>query len=160
MDVDVFIPRCWSYANTSATDLGTIRAAGQQVGCYTSGIPDGPAGLNWYLEYPAIRSRLMLGAGAWKDGLEYAVSAPPLCASETSLTAAMPTICCTAAAGFCTFALMAGRSISLGPVEMASVVLGRLIRVESRRHARCFHTQTQIIPTMAKASRFSLALTG
>jgi hypothetical protein len=69
-DVDVFIPRCFSYASTSAADLATIRAAGQQVGCYTSGIPDGPAGLNWYLEYPAIRSRLMLGAGAWSSGLE------------------------------------------------------------------------------------------
>jgi hypothetical protein len=70
-DVDVFIPRCWSYANTSAADLATIRAAGQSVGCYTSGIPDGPAGLNWYVEYPAIRSRIMLGTGAWSSGLDW-----------------------------------------------------------------------------------------
>ena len=69
--VDIFVPRCPLYANTSASALAAVRGAGQRIGCYTSGIPAGEAGLNWYIEYPAIRSRLLVGAGAWKSGLEF-----------------------------------------------------------------------------------------
>ena len=70
-DVDVFIPRCWTLANTSDADIAAVRASGQRVGCYTSGIPSGEAGLNWYVEYPAIRSRLMLGVASWFHQLDF-----------------------------------------------------------------------------------------
>ena len=69
--VDIFVPRCPQYANTSERAMASVRATGQHVGCYTSGIPSGEAGLNWFIEYPAIRSRLLVGAGAWKSGLEF-----------------------------------------------------------------------------------------
>ena len=69
--VDVFIPRCWTLANTSVAEIAAVKASGQRVGCYTSGIPYGPAGLNFFLEYPAIRARLLLGVGAWQADLDF-----------------------------------------------------------------------------------------
>ena len=69
--VDVFIPRCWTLTNTSAEDVASIRASGQRIGCYTSGIPSGENALNFFVEYPAIRARLMLGVGAWHHALDF-----------------------------------------------------------------------------------------
>ena len=67
-DVDILIPRLPTYANMSSTAVRTVREKyGRQVGWYTSGVPAGNFALNTgYAEYPAMRSRLLLGTAAWK----------------------------------------------------------------------------------------------
>ena len=72
--VDVFIPRLADYANASKTLLATLRAAGKRVGWYVSGAPAGDYALNFFVEYPAIRPRLLAGFVAHKfksDALLY-----------------------------------------------------------------------------------------
>ena len=49
-DVDIFIPRSVGYVNTSAAAFAQARGAKKSVGWYTSGIPGGYGGLNWFLE--------------------------------------------------------------------------------------------------------------
>ena len=69
--VDVFIPRTLTYANQTASHLSAIRAYGKTIGWYTSGIPGGDNALQLgYLEYAAIRPRLLLGTAAWQAGSE------------------------------------------------------------------------------------------
>ena len=66
--VDIFIPRMPTYANLTETAVRTVREQyGRQVGWYTSGVPAGNFALNTgYMEYPAMRGRLLLGTAAWK----------------------------------------------------------------------------------------------
>lgn len=65
-DVDLFIPRMPTYANTSADVLASIRSANKTIGWYTSGIPQGDFALNLFTEYSPIRARILLGAAAQK----------------------------------------------------------------------------------------------
>jgi hypothetical protein len=80
-DVDIFIPPLAdhvlkgfvtedgfgaSFANTTAAMKQTARSAGQRVGLYTSGFPYGAKALNWGVELPAIRSRLLMGVAMWR----------------------------------------------------------------------------------------------
>jgi hypothetical protein len=72
--VDVFIPRLADYANASKLLLATLRAAGKRVGWYVSGAPAGDHALNFFVEYPPIRPRLLAGFVAHKfksDALLY-----------------------------------------------------------------------------------------
>ena len=59
-----------SFANASKQAKAAVAAAGQRLGLYTSGFPGGKDGLNWKVELPVIRSRLLLGLGALSDGVE------------------------------------------------------------------------------------------
>lgn len=76
-DVDIFIPplaghflpgtgavagAVASFANTTNTAAANeVRKANQVVGLYTSGFPYGADALNWALELPVIRSRILMG---------------------------------------------------------------------------------------------------
>ena len=63
-----------SFANTTAATKAAVRRRGQRVGLYTSGFPYGAEALNWGLQLPAIRSRLLMGAAMWagdSDGFLY-----------------------------------------------------------------------------------------
>ena len=69
--IDWFIPRTSTYANQTASHLAAIRVKGKKIGWYTSGIPGGDNALQiGYLEYSAIRPRLLLGTAAWKANAE------------------------------------------------------------------------------------------
>eukprot|EP01051_Picozoa_sp_SAG22_P000323 SAG22_NODE_7_length_40155_cov_25.241356_36_plen_176_part_00 len=59
------------YANTTEATRAKVRSEGQKVGWYTSGVPSGHGGLNWYVEYPAVRSRLLMGVAAWKQQSDF-----------------------------------------------------------------------------------------
>lgn len=86
-DVDIFLPPlaghvlpgqtcdgigacAASFANTSEKAKAIAAAAGQRLGLYISGFPGGEYGLNWKVELPIIRSRLLLGLAAFSDGVE------------------------------------------------------------------------------------------
>jgi hypothetical protein len=59
-----------SFANSSKKAKAAVAAAGQRLGLYTSGFPGGKDGLNWKVELPVIRSRILLGLAAFSDGVE------------------------------------------------------------------------------------------
>jgi len=75
--VDLIVPRAWDSNNWSnpenqkpgqgADFYKKAREGGKMFGWYVSGIPVGKAGLNWYVEYPPMRSRLMAGVAAVKQ---------------------------------------------------------------------------------------------
>ena len=76
--VDLIVPRAWEYSNNwsnpenqkpgqGADFYKKAREGGKMFGWYVSGIPVGKAGLNWYVEYPPMRSRLMAGVAAVKQ---------------------------------------------------------------------------------------------
>ena len=76
--VDIIVPRAWLYsANWSDPSnqqagrgrefIKKAREGGKQIGWYVSGTPVGKAGLNWYVEYPPMRARLMAGVAAVKQ---------------------------------------------------------------------------------------------
>jgi hypothetical protein len=69
--VDIFVPYTIGYENTSEATREAVRRAGQKVGWYTSGVPSGHGGLNFYVEYPAVRSRLLMGLAAWKQQSDF-----------------------------------------------------------------------------------------
>jgi hypothetical protein len=76
--VDLIVPRAWLYSQNWSDPvyqqpgrgqdfIKKARAGGKKIGWYVSGTPVGKAGLNWYVEYPPMRSRLMAGVAAVKQ---------------------------------------------------------------------------------------------
>eukprot|EP01052_Picozoa_sp_SAG31_P037928 SAG31_NODE_4977_length_2823_cov_1.691997_2_plen_586_part_00 len=59
-----------SFANSSKEAKAAATAAGQRVGLYTSGFPGGKEALNWKVELPVIRSRLLLGLAAFSEAVQ------------------------------------------------------------------------------------------
>ena len=73
--VDIWVPGTVSYRKTAAEAL---RAEGKDMWWYIAEYPRHSTGANWYIQYPAIEARLLLGAMTFKYDahgfLYYAVS--------------------------------------------------------------------------------------
>jgi hypothetical protein len=70
-NIALYIPYCYQLVNSSwAAGAQMLRSLGKRVGCYAASDSGGDFGVDFGMEYPALRARLLMGASMWKTKVD------------------------------------------------------------------------------------------